>query len=170
MNMKFWQKLNEILVKTRIIQETPFFYDRGSNWKPGRRNLCKILRRLYMKFYLNLVRGFEEMDLGRRADGRRTEGWTEGRTDEAVTKCSPFGKRNKLYNYEVSCNFDKNWMRYMYIRLVKIGILQETPFFHDRASNWKSHRLNKPRVHGETFNKHYSHEFSWNFDKNWMRY
>ena len=31
--MKFWQKLNEMLVNIGILQETPFFYDRVSNWK-----------------------------------------------------------------------------------------------------------------------------------------
>ena len=51
--------------------------------------------------YEVLSRGFGEMDLGRQTD-RRTEVWTEGRTDEAMTICSPFGKRNKQYNYEVS--------------------------------------------------------------------
>ena len=43
----------------------------------------------------------------------------------------------------------------MYIILVKVGILQETPFFHDR----KTHRLKKTkktRKHVETFNKQYN--------------
>ena len=33
--MKFWQKLNKILVKLAIFQETLFFHDRASKIKQG---------------------------------------------------------------------------------------------------------------------------------------
>ena len=44
--------------------------------------------------------------------------------------------------------------------LVKIGILQETLFFHDSVSTAKMNRFKEPRAHVETFNKQYNHEVS----------
>ena len=46
-----------------------------------------------MKFYPIWSKGCGEMALD-----RRTEGWTEGQTDEAVTICSLFGEHDKQYD------------------------------------------------------------------------
>ena len=60
-----------------------------------------------MKFYPISSKGCREMALD-----RRTKGWTEGRTDEAVTICLLFGEHDKQYNYckkkidiSKNCNF-----------------------------------------------------------------
>ena len=49
--------------------------------------------------------------------------------------------------------------------LVEVGILQETPFFLDRAPT-ENHTDKKTRAHSAIFNKQYNHEFSYKLDKN----
>ena len=41
---------------------------------------------------------------------------------------------------------------------MKIGILQETTFFHERTLTLKAHRLKITKAHVETFDKKYNHE------------
>ena len=71
-----------------------------------------------MKFYPIWSKDCGEMTLD-----RRTEGWTEGRTDEAVTRCSLFGKHDKHYNY---CQ--KKKYRYSISKIV-IFARNPAPFF-----------------------------------------
>ena len=81
-----------------------------------------------MKSYPIWYKGCGEMALD-----RQTEGWT----DEAVTICSLFGEhdkqitisKNKL-DISKNCNFTRNPVPF---------------FFHDRASNWKTHSKKKKK-------------------------
>ena len=62
--MKFRQKLNEIFVKTEILQETLFLHDRESNWKTRKSTMVQYSRE-FMKFYPGVV------EIWLQTDGRK---------------------------------------------------------------------------------------------------
>ena len=59
--------------------------------KPGTAHRRNILRNLYVKFY-----SVWSVDFGEMASDGRTGRRTDGRTDEATSICSPFGKRKNI--------------------------------------------------------------------------
>ena len=78
--MKFLQKLNAILVKIGIIQETRFSMTEHQIRKQGKIHWRNILSSLYMKFYPIWSRCCKELALDGMIDkqtDRRTEGWTD---------------------------------------------------------------------------------------------
>ena len=66
----------------RILQETPFFQDRVSNWKMKKHLRRNILGSSYMKFHPIRSRGYGEISL---------DGWTACRqANEVATIYAPF--------------------------------------------------------------------------------
>ena len=109
--MKYWQKLNEILVKIGIshleigiLQETPIFHDRMSTWKRHRLK------------------------------------------DKKGAHVEIFDKHN------ISEKFHEKWQKVNEI-FVKIGILNKAPVFHDRVSNWKTGKVHRCNIQRSSYIK-----------------